>query len=149
MSPTIKAFLSRWFVTTLGVLAAANLVDGVKADNLVALLGASLLLGVLNAVLRPLLMLLSLPLMLVTLGLFTLVINATLLYLVADLVKGFHVLDFWSAFKGGVMISVVSLFANLIIGKKEVKVRKSPPPPRPPSPPPSNIDTGTGPIIDV
>jgi|SRR3954469_15837673 putative membrane protein len=147
MSPAAKSFLQRWFVTTLGVLAAANLVNGVHADNLVALLGASLLLGIFNAVLRPVLMLLSFPLLLLTLGFFTLVINAVLLYFVSDLVKGFHVLDFWSAFKGGVVISIVSITANMIFGKKQLRVKtttsSSPPPKRP------KIDTGDGPVIDV
>src|SRR5690242_13141679 len=148
MSPAVKSFLQRWLVTTLGVLAAANLVNGVHADNMVALLGASLLLGILNAVLRPLLMLLSLPLLILTLGLFTLVINAVLLYFVSDLVKGFHAADFWSAFKGGLVISIVSIIANLVFGKKqariEVKKTSSPTPPERPK-----VDTGDGPIIDV
>src|SRR5436190_4586691 len=149
MSPGVKSFLQRWLITTLGVLAAANFVNGVHADNLVSLLGASLLLGILNAVLRPILMFLSLPLLILTLGLFTLVINAVLLYFVSDLVKGFHVVDFWSAFKGGLVISIVSIVANMMFGKKQarIEVRKTSPPP--PPPPPSKIDTGSGPIIDV
>ena len=97
MSPAVKEFLQRWLVTTLGVLAAANIINGVRADDIVSLLGASLLLGVFNAVLRPVLMFLSLPLLILTLGLFTLVINAVLLYFVSDLVKGFHVVDFCTA----------------------------------------------------
>jgi len=146
MSPAVKEFLQRWLVTTLGVLAAANIINGVRADNMVSLLGASLLLGVFNAVLRPVLMFLSLPLLILTLGLFTLVINAVLLYFVSDLVKGFHVVDFWSAFKGGLVISIVSIIASMLFGKKEarIQVRKTTS-----APPPSKTDTGSGPIIDV
>jgi len=146
MSPAVKEFLQRWLVTTLGVLAAANIINGVRADNMVSLLGASLLLGVFNAVLRPVLMFLSLPLLILTLGLFTLVINAVLLYFVSDLVKGFHVVDFWSAFKGGLVVSIVSIIASMLFGKKEarIQVRKTTS-----APPPSKTDTGSGPIIDV
>src|ERR1700757_2490709 len=76
MSPGISSFLRRWFVTTIGVLVASNVVSGVQADNVGALLAASLVLGVLNALLRPIMMILTFPLMIVTLGLFTFVINA-------------------------------------------------------------------------
>jgi putative membrane protein len=136
--------------TTLGVLLAAGIVNGVRADTIVALLAASLLLGILNAFLRPVLMLFALPLLLLTLGLFTFVINALLLYFVAHLVKGFYVADFWAAFKGALVISIVSFFVNSLTGTKEI--RTEPPrtvtPPRAsrPKPPP---DTGSGPIIDV
>jgi putative membrane protein len=149
MSPQWKSFLQRWIVTTLGVLLAAGIVDGVRADTLVSLLAASLLLGVLNAFLRPILMLFTLPLLLLTLGLFMLVINACLLYFVAHLVKGFYVADFWAAFKGALLISIVSLFSSLLIGKKEMRMetgRHRPPPPSRPNPP---ADSGSGPIIDV
>ena len=144
MSPGAKAFLQRWFVTTLGVLAAAGIVDGVRAEGTVALLAASLLLGILNAFIRPILMIAALPLLVLTLGLFTFVINALLLYFVATLVKGFAVVDFWAALKGAVLISIVSIIANMMLG------RPSPAPPPAPTdrrPPPPN--TGSGPVIDV
>ena len=142
-----RSFLQRWFVTTVGVLLAATLIDGVRADTMVALLATSLLLGILNAVLRPILLIVALPLLIVTLGLFTFVINAFLLYFAAHLVKGFYVADFWAAFKGSLLISLVSLLANSMIGKKEVRAPHSPrPPPRPPAPPPN---TGSGPVIDI
>ena len=148
MSDGTKAFLQRWFVTTLGVLVATAVIDQVRANGAVPLLAASLILGVLNAVLRPILLIAALPLLIVTLGLFTFVINALLLYFVAHLVKGFYVGDFWAALKGAIIISIVSLFANMMLGKK--KPAAAPRPPRrmnrPPPPPP---DTGSGPVIDV
>ncbi len=144
MSEGTSSFLRRWFVTTLGVLLAASVIDGMRADTLVSLLAASLLLGVLNAFLRPILMILALPLLLVTLGLFTFVINALLLYLVGNVVKGFHVYSFWAALKGSVLISIVSLVASSAFGKRELPPRT--PPPTRPGPPP---DTGSGPVIDV
>jgi putative membrane protein len=149
MAPAFQSFLQRWFTTTLGVFVAASVLSGVHAEGLLPLLAASLILGVLNAVLRPALVLVSLPLVLLTLGLFMLVINAVLLYFVSDLVKGFHVADFWSAFKGGIVISIVSMFANLYIGRKIV-VRSHPVSRSTPAPPSSKgPDTGSGPIIDV
>lgn len=140
-----KSFLQRWFVTTVGVLLAAGVIDGVRADTVVALLAASLLLGILNAFLRPILLIVALPLLVLTLGLFTFVINALLLYFVSNLVKGFHVAGFWAAFKASLLISFVSILANAMFGKKEVRIRRGPPT-RPPNPP---SDTGTGPVIDV
>lgn len=147
-----REFVQRWVVTTLGVLLAASIVDGIRADNALSLVAASLLLGVLNAFLRPILLLIALPLLILTLGLFTLVINSLLLYFVAWAVKGFYVADFWAAFKGALLISIVSLFANAVMGKKQIRVearrgrplrRQRTPPPSPPK------DTGSGPVIDV
>ena len=144
MSDNTKSFLQRWFVTSLGVLVAAGLIDKVHADGIIPLLVASLLLGVLNAFLRPILLIATIPLVIVTFGLFIFVINALLLYLVAHLVKGFYVADFWTAFKGAIVISIVSVIANMMFGKKRAcaaPARKNPP--KPPA------DTGTGPVIDV
>ena len=106
----------------MGVLAAAYLVRGINYDSWTSLLFASLLLGVFNAVLRPVLLLLSLPLLLLTLGLFTLVINALLLYFVGSLVEGFHVARFSSAFWGALIISLVSLVLNPILGVRKIEV---------------------------
>src|SRR5262245_55641179 len=144
MSGSAKSFFQRWLVTTLGVLLAAGVIDGVRAESIVALLAASLLLGILNAFLRPFLLIVALPLLVVTLGLFVFVINALLLYLVGNLVKGFHVDGFWPALKASVLISLVSVIANMVFGKKEVRVRTAPVS-RPHTPP----DTGNGPVIDV
>lgn len=148
MTDSQKAFLQRWFVTTLGVLVAATVVDGVHADGVAWLLAASLLLGVLNAILRPLLLIATLPLIIFTFGIFVLVINALLLYFVAYVLKeGFVVVDFWAAFKGAIIISVVSLFANMALGKKRTPTENKRPRavnrPKPPA------DTGTGPVIDI
>jgi putative membrane protein len=156
MSEGTKSFLQRWFVTTLGVLAAAGMVRGIHAGSLVSLLTASFLLGLLNAFIRPVLLVLALPLLIVTLGLFTFVINAVFLYLVSALVKDFYVADFWTALKGSVLISFVSIVANAMMGRKEIRVQtgsgRSQRPQRPispptqPKPPP---ETGSGPVIDV
>ena len=142
----LKEFLQRWLFTTVGVLVATHVVKGISYDNWQTLLVATLVLGLLNAFLRPLLMLISLSLLIVTLGLFTLVINALLLLLVGNFVKGFHVQDFWAAFWGGLIISIISLMLNSLTGTGNARIRvtRGQRPGHPPS-----KDGGGGPVIDV
>ena len=142
----MRSFLQRWLVTAAGVLVASKILSGIQADDFLTLLSASLLLGIFNAFLRPIMLILSLPLLIVTLGLFTFVVNALLLLLVSALVPSFHVNGFWWAFFGGVIISIVSFIANGLIGKpvKRPEASDPPPPPQQRKPPP-----GKGPIIDV
>jgi putative membrane protein len=104
----MAAFLIRWVVTTIAVFAAEKLIPGIRCDTTGALLGASLLLGIVNAFIRPVLLLLSLPFIIVTMGLFIFVVNALLLMLVAALIPAFHVDGFWSAFFGAIIIGIVS-----------------------------------------
>jgi putative membrane protein len=147
MPSKLKEFLMRWAITTVGVLVAAHLVRGIHYDhgNWVALLVATLLLGLLNAFIRPLLLLLSLPLVLLTLGLFMLVINAGLLYLVGRTVRGFHVDTFSAAFWGALIISVVSVFLNLLTGTGSTRVQFR----RGRKKPTRSDRDGDGPVIDV
>jgi len=125
MSGSLKSFLQRWLINTVAVMVAAKIVPGIECDSITGLFTASLLLGIFNALLRPLLWLLSLPLVIVTLGLFTLVINALLLYFVGSLVKSFVVADFRAAFWGALVISLVSMVLNLITGHSRVEIRRS------------------------
>ncbi len=118
----MKPFVTRWMVTTLAVLVAAQL-PGIHANSLVSLLFASLLLGVVNALVRPVLLLLSLPLILVTLGFFILIINALMLRLVAGLVPGFFVDSFGSAFLGAIVISIVSWFLSAFFRGSDGRIR--------------------------
>lgn len=104
----IKQFVLRWAVTTVAVMVASSVIRGIHYDTVAALIGASLLLGILNAFVRPFLLILSAPVILITLGLFILVLNGLLLLLVHTVVLGFHVDSFWSAFWGAIVISVVS-----------------------------------------
>jgi putative membrane protein len=104
----MSAFVIRWLVTTIAVLVAAHLIPGISYDGWGALLGASLLLGIINAFVRPILLLLSLPWIIITMGLFIFVINALLLLLVSKIVPAFQVASFWSAFFGAIIISLVS-----------------------------------------
>ena len=143
MPPSLKPFLQRWVINTVAVMVAANVVPGIRYDTFVGLVVASLLLGVFNALLRPLLLLLSLPLVIVTLGLFTLVINALLLYFVGQLVEPFHVAGFWSAFWGALVISLVSLVLNTVTGTGDSRIEFG----RTRSK--SDGNDGDGPVIDV
>ena len=104
----MKQFVFRWAATTIAVMVASSVIHGIRYDTVSALIGASLLLGILNAFVRPILLILSAPVILITLGLFILVLNGLLLLLVPSIVVGFHVGSFWSAFWGAIVISFVS-----------------------------------------
>jgi len=104
----MTAFVIRWLVTTLAVFVAAHVIPGISYSSLGVLVGASLLLGIVNAFVRPVLLLLSLPFIILTLGVFILVINALLLLLTSSLVPGFVIPGFWSAFFASIIISIVS-----------------------------------------
>ena len=104
----MKHFVFRWAVTTVAVMVASSVIRGIRYDTVAALIGASLLLGILNAFIRPFLLILSAPLILVTLGFFILILNGLLLLVVPSVVVGFHVDHFWSAFWGAIVVSIVS-----------------------------------------
>lgn len=127
-------FLGNWAINTLAVAVAAIILHNhIHYQSPVYLLLASLLLGILNAFVRPILMFLALPLLIVTLGLFTWVINALLLYLVGVLMAPFFTVDrFLYAFLGAAIISIVSIALNVLTGNARVTVRRGPPPPPPP-----------------
>jgi len=135
-------FLQSWVINTLAVLVAVALLPNhITYTRWTDLFIASLLLGILNAFVRPILMFLALPLLIFTLGLFTLVINALLLYLVGQ-TPFFHVDTFRFAFVGALIISVVSIALNVMTGNARVSVQKRPPPP-------GKKDDDDKPIIDV
>ena len=102
----MKEFLLRWFVTTVSVLGATWLIPGLRCDTPGTLLGAALLLGIINALVRPVLLLLSLPFIIVTMGFFILVINALLVLFVSKVIPGFHVAGFWTALFSGIVIGL-------------------------------------------
>ncbi len=131
----------------MGVLVAAQIVPGIQFTPK-GLILATLLLGILNAIVRPIMIVVSLPLVLLSFGLFLIVINALLLYWVGHL-KEFHVASFMDAFWGSLIISLISLVLNALMksdGSRPRQQRRSEPPP---PPPPSRRDDGQGPIIDV
>ena len=143
MSPAVKKFLQSWVINTLAVLIVTQMVRGIHYDSGEGLIVATLVLGILNAFLRPLLLVLSLPLLIFTLGLFTLVINAALLYGVGSIVRDFHVDTFRSAMWGALGIGIISLVLHAVtgIGNARMVVRRHNPSKR--------DDDGGGPVIDV
>jgi putative membrane protein len=118
MREIVGGFLVRVLVNALAILLAVNVVPGIEARGLVTILGAGLVLGLINAVVRPVLLVLTLPLTLVTLGLFLLVLNALCLWLTSALVKGFTVHGFWAAFFGALIVSVVSWLLNAFLSDR-------------------------------
>lgn len=142
----LKQFFQRWLITTLAVaLTAVILKDHIHYTGWKHLLLASLLLGIFNAFIRPIMMLMALPLLIFTLGLFMLVINASLLWLVGYLLKPNFVVDsFGWALLGSLIISVVSIALNVLTGtnKGRLTIRRG-------GPPPPKSDGGNGPVIDV
>jgi putative membrane protein len=109
-------FLLRWSMNLLALVVAASLIDGIRIESIVTAVLAAGIMGVVNAVIRPLVLLLTLPINLVTLGLFTLVINAAMLQLVASLAPGFVIEDFRAAFWGALVVSLVSWLLNIFVG---------------------------------
>ena len=124
----MTGFVLRAAVAALGLWLAAQILRGLHFDGPWVLIGAALLLGLVNAIVRPIAVILTLPLTLLTLGLFLLVINAGMVGLVAWLLDGFRVSCFWTALGASLIVSVVSWAASGLIsdkGKFEViKARK-------------------------
>lgn len=113
----MKNFLIRLLVNALALSIAAWWVPGIRmSDGFLDVLWIALVFGVVNAILKPILMLLSLPVLLITLGLFTFVINAALLMLTAALVGGFSVDGWGAALLGSIAVSVVSVVLGILVG---------------------------------
>ncbi len=115
----MKTLLLRWAINTLALFVVVNVVPGITVERWQTLLAGALVLGLLNAFLRPLIFFLTLPFTLLTLGLFTLVLNAMMFYLAAWLVKGFYVTGFWSSFVAALVFSIVSFLLNLLISPEQ------------------------------
>jgi putative membrane protein len=145
MPAQLKEFLQRWIIITLAVLVTTHILPGIHYDHWRGLLIATLILGLLNAFLKPLLVFLSLPLVIFTFGLFTVVINAVLLYAVGR-IKYFHVDSFSAAFWGALLISIVSLVLNTLTGtgNSRIEFRRGKSGTRP-----NKSDDEGGPVIDV
>ena len=115
MIENLSSFLLHWAITALALWVASHVFNGVKFENASSLIVSALLLGVINAFVRPLLIILTLPLTLITLGFFLLVINALLLKLVAALVTGFKLSGFWTAFFASIFVSLLSLMLEYFL----------------------------------
>ncbi|HWP57974.1 MAG TPA: phage holin family protein [Candidatus Acidoferrales bacterium] len=105
----------RWLINAVTLLLIAHLFASIEVAGFGAALIAALILGLVNAVIRPVLLIATLPINILTLGLFTFVINALLFWLVASFVEGFEVGGFWSAFFGALAFSIISALLSLLI----------------------------------
>ena len=121
-------FLLRVAVNALAIMLAASIVPGIQVDGLVPALVGGLLLGLVNAIVRPVLIILTLPITLITLGLFLLVLNGFCFWLVASIVKGFYVSGFWSACLGALIVTIVSWIMTALISDsgKVIVITKRP-----------------------
>lgn len=112
----MRGFLTRLVITALGLWVAETIVPGIRIDGWGHLIVAALLLGIVNAVIRPVILVLTLPLTVLTLGLFIFVVNGVSFWLVAWLVPGFVVQGLWAAVLGAIVVSLTSWFASAFVG---------------------------------
>ena len=112
----MTGFIVRSLITMLGLYLASQWVSGISIDSTATFIVAAVLLGVVNAIVRPVLFLLTLPLTILTLGLFILVLNGLMFALVAALLPGFAVSGFGSAMLGAIVVSLTSIVASWFIG---------------------------------
>lgn len=111
--------LLKWLIMAASIIIAAYFIPGVRVGSFLSALWVALFLGIVNILIRPILILITLPINILTLGLFTFVINAALILLASSVIKGFEVAGFWWALLYSVVLSVVNSLLNLILPKKE------------------------------
>jgi putative membrane protein len=128
MFDNLAGFIIQWGITAASLWVASLLFNGIRFSSTSALIISALLLGFANAVLRPLLVVLTLPLTLLSLGFFLLVINALMLLLVAKLVSGFKISGFWTAFFASLFISILGMALGSLAPNAETTVYRLPPP---------------------
>ncbi|MDE1544179.1 phage holin family protein [Dechloromonas agitata] len=127
MLTNLTGFFIQLGITAVSLWVASLIFNGIRFANPSSLIVSALLLGFANAVLWPLLVLLTLPLTILTLGFFLLVINALMLLLVAKLVSGFTVSGFWTALFASLFVSIFSLFLNSLMPDTEMTIYRLPP----------------------
>ncbi len=119
----------RWLILTLAVLLTAYVMDGIHVSGFLSAFFAAAVLGILNALFRPILLILTLPINILTLGLFTFLINAALLKMASAIIPGFEVTGFWTAVFGSLMISIISWLMTSLVndrgGIEYIDLRKS------------------------
>ena len=125
MLQNLTAFFLHWAITGVCLWIASLVFKGIRFESTGALIGSALLLGLANALVKPLLIVLTLPLTLITFGLFLLVINALVLLLVAWFVKGFKVSGFWTAVFASLFISILSIIIGgfFVGGTPDTEIR--------------------------
>jgi putative membrane protein len=136
VNSSLPQLLLRWAILALGVTLATKLVRGISCDDGATLVAVVLLLSLFNTILRPLLLLFTLPFIMLTLGLGVVVINAWLFLLVGKLVDGFHVAGFWPAVWGALVVSFTNLLVTALV---RGTVKTGPPAPPPPKKKPDDV----------
>lgn len=131
MNSPFGQLLLRWAILALGVVLATKLVPGIRCDDGATLVAVVLLLSFFNAILKPLLLLFTLPFIVLTLGFGVLVINALLFLFVGRLVDGFHVAGFWPALWGALVVSLTNLFVSAIVRGGSRPAARPPAKPKP------------------
>jgi len=114
----MKGLFLRWLILTVAIIVTSYLLDGIHISGFFSAFFAAAILGILNAFFRPLLLLLTLPLNVLTLGLFTFVVNAIMLMMVSGVISGFEVHGFWYAVFGSFLISLISWFLTSFISER-------------------------------
>ena len=114
----MKGLMIRWLLLTISIILTSYLIDGIYVRSFASALFAALVLGILNALFRPILLIITLPINILTLGLFTFVINALLLKMVSGVVPGFYVHGFFSAVFGSLLISLVSWLLSSFVNER-------------------------------
>jgi len=115
--------ITKLAINALALLVVTSIFAGIHFDNNQAMIAAAVVLALVNTYLRPLVVILTLPINILTLGLFTLVINAGMLELVSWLIPAFHIKDFWTALGGALVISIISFLLNWFLRPDLVQVR--------------------------
>ena len=114
----MKGIFLRWLILTFAIIATSYLIDGIQVSGFLSAFFAAAILGILNAFFRPILLILTLPVNILSLGLFTFVINAIVLMMVSGVISGFEVNGFWSAMFGSLLISLVSWLLTSFISER-------------------------------
>ena len=126
MFDNLAGFFIQWGITSISLWVASLLFNGIRFSSTSSLIISALLLGFANAVLRPLLLILTFPLTLITLGFFILVVNALMLLLVSKLVGGFKISGFWTAFFASLFISILSMALGSLAPNAETTIYRLP-----------------------
>ncbi|OGL40253.1 MAG: hypothetical protein A2042_09660 [Candidatus Schekmanbacteria bacterium GWA2_38_11] len=112
----MKNYIIRWLINAVGLLIVSKTMESIEIDSILTAVVAAAVIGIINTFLRPILIILTLPINILSLGLFTLVINGLIFYFVGNIVEGFQVTGYLAAFLGALILSVINILATFLIG---------------------------------
>jgi len=112
----MKNYIIRWLINAVGLLIVSKTMASIEVDGFMTAIVAAAIIGIINTFLRPILIILTLPINILTLGLFTLVINGLIFYFVGNLVEGFQVTGYLASFIGAFILSVINILATFLLG---------------------------------